>query len=300
MASVQSRLFTALLRVVNKKDFLKRQLQSGKTSFLDCSEPSAFAKKRLHIEKLEASGHNVFMLSHPAAKNGIHIIYLHGGAYVQGFTKLHWSFITQMIESTHCTVIAPDYPLAPKYTYKATSELVISVYKQVIANTDPANVILMGDSSGGGLALAVAQQLKKDNISQPAQIILLSPWLDITLSNKEIEELDSRDPFLGIKGLLMAGRAYAGDTDPHHFLLSPIYGSLEGLGIISVFAGTNEMLVADTRKLKLIADARGIPFRYFEYPEMIHAWMLFDFPESRTARKQIFELIKDPVFRSGL
>ncbi|GAB3011058.1 alpha/beta hydrolase [Niabella terrae] len=300
MASVQSRVFTALLRVVNKKGFLEKQLLAGKTSFFDCSEPSAFAKRRVHIEKLEAAGHNVFTLSHPTEKNGMLVLYLHGGAYVQGFTKLHWSFITQMIESRHCTVIAPDYPLAPKYTYKATSEFVISVYKQVVANTDPENVILMGDSSGGGLALAVAQQLKKDNISQPAQIILLSPWLDITLSNKEIGALDSRDPFLGIKGLLMAGRAYAGDTDPYHFLLSPIYGSLEGLGVISVFAGTNEMLVADTRKLKLIADAKGIPFRYFEYPGMIHAWMLFDFPESRTARKQIFELIGDPIFGSGL
>lgn len=245
-------------------------------------------------------GSNVFTLNHPIAKSSICVVYLHGGAYVQGFTKLHWSFITQMIESTHCTVIAPDYPLAPQYTYKATFELVISVYKQVTVNTDPANIILMGDSSGGGLALAIAQQLKKDNVSQPAQIILLSPWLDITLSNREIEALDSRDPSLGIKGLLMAGRAYAGDTDPYHFLLSPIYGSLEGLGFISVFAGTNEILVADTRKLKQIADAKGIPFRYFEYPGMIHAWMLLGFPESRTARKQIFELIDEHIFGSEL
>lgn len=245
----------------------------------------------MHVKKDVVLGCNIFTLDQPAVENTTRVIYLHGGAYVQGFTKFHWSFITQMVEEAQCAVIAPDYPLAPVHTYETTFELVESVYRKVIVSNPPSSVVLMGDSSGGGLALALAQKLKEKGMPQPSQIILLSPWLDITLSNQEIKNLDSKDPFLGIEGLTEAGLKYAGGKDPFHFQLSPIYGSLNGLGAISVFVGTREILVADTRKLKRIADASGIPIAYFEYPDMVHAWMLFDFPESRRAKEQIFRLI---------
>ncbi len=95
--------------------------------------------------------------------------------------------------------------------------------------------------------------MKHENIVQPYQIILLSPWLDITLSNPGINEVNGFEPLMGIEGLRQAGKKYAGEANPNHYLLSPIYGSLEGLGKISVFIGTKDILVADTRKLKALA-----------------------------------------------
>jgi acetyl esterase/lipase len=150
----------------------------------------------------------------------------------------------------------------------------------------------MGDSSGGGLALAFAQLLRNDSVAQPGQIILLSPWLDIGLTNPAIRDVDPSDNFLGVDGLKMAGEAYAGGVRPDYYLLSPVYGPLNGLAGISVFIGSREILVADTRKLKSLAEEKGIALNYYEYPEMFHAWMLFNLPESKKARLEILELIR--------
>jgi acetyl esterase/lipase len=135
--------------------------------------------------------------------------------------------------------------------------------------------------------------MKFESIAQPNQIILLSPWLDITLKNPEIEEIDPVDPFLGVSSLREAGKIYAGDTDPENYLLSPINGPLDGLGQITLFIGTNDLLVADTRKLKAIAHAKGVVINYYEYQEMTHVWMLLNFPESKKAKQEIIELIRN-------
>lgn len=200
-------------------------------------------------------------------------------------------FLADLIKATNCTITAPDYPLAPAHTYEDAFAMAVIIYKQLITHTNPEDLIVMGDSSGGGFALALAQLLRDENIQPPGRLILLSPWLDITLSNPEIKEIDPSDPFLGIEGLLKAGRSYAGKTPPDNPLLSPIYGSLQGLPGITVFAGANEILVADTRKLKRLAEAEGVPLDYYEYANMFHAWMLLNFPESHQARKQITGLI---------
>jgi epsilon-lactone hydrolase len=150
----------------------------------------------------------------------------------------------------------------------------------------------MGDSSGGGFALALAQKMREENNDKANQIILLSPWLDITLKNTNISALDSEDPVLGISGLQRAGKAYAGDSDPNNYLLSPINGQVEGLGKISIFIGTKDILEADTRRFKSITKEKGININYYEYKDMIHVWPLFDLPESKKAIEQIISQVR--------
>ena len=152
----------------------------------------------------------------------------------------------------------------------------------------------MGDSAGGGFALALAQKSKVDDIQQPRKIILLSPWLDISLGNPQIEEVDPFDPFLGVPGLRKAGAAYAGNSDPANFLLSPIYGPLQGLAQISLFIGSRDILVADARKLYRLATQQGTSINYREYESMLHVWMLLNFPESKKAQREIMDLIMQP------
>jgi acetyl esterase/lipase len=125
-------------------------------------------------------------------------------------------------------------------------------------------MILMGDSSGGGFALALAQNLRVENIKL-RQLILLSPWLDITLTNPLIKYLDPEDPFLEAESLKQAGTLYSKGINADHYLLSPINGSLKGLGKISVFIGSKDLLVADARRLRDRAQMEGIDLNYFEY-----------------------------------
>lgn len=245
------------------------------------------------VEKTLEDGHSLFTLNKKQIVGQKTILYLHGGAYIDSFVKPHWDFMLKLIQELDCAIVAPDYPLAPDNTFRQTFAMLLKVYKALVKEIDPAGLILMGDSSGGGLALALAQLSRNERLSQPQQIILLSPWLDISLSNPEIMDVDPSDNFLGTEGLKMAAEAYTGGVQKNYYLLSPIYGDLEGLARISLFIGAREILVADARKLNRLAKEKEIHINYREYPGMFHAWMLLNLPESKKARKEIIELIRN-------
>ena len=293
MASLVSKAFIIFLKLINKKSFLKKQFDYGKFDFYTSPKPPQSLSNRCLIQHRTLHERNVFTLRPKQHSTDKHILYLHGGAYVQNFVRQHWTFIGLLIDTLHCTITAPDYPLAPKHSYKDAFAMVVSLYKELIHHVLPSNLILMGDSAGGGFALALAQYLRTKNIPQPKQIFLLSPWLDITLRNPEILAIDPKDPFLGIEGLRRAGITYAGDADPESYMLSPINGSLEGLAKIHLFIGTRDILVADSRKLKVLLQEKGIAMYYYECEDMIHVWMLLNFPESKMAQGEIIRLIKE-------
>ena len=291
MASRESRLFYLFLRFIQKKKFLEMQFVFGKFDFYNCKEPPKEIHNVCHVEKRQVNGRNVFVLKPKAKRSDIQILYLHGGAYVQNFVKQHWTFLSFLVEHTNCTITAPDYPLAPMHTYLDAFEMVIPLYKEIVLQGNSANTILMGDSAGGGFALAMAQRMKRDDVAQPTKIILLSPWLDIKLKNPEIEKIDLIDPFLGVAGLRKAGLSYAGNSNPENFMLSPIYGPLEQLGSISLFIGSRDLLEADARKLNMLALEKDVSINYREYKDMVHVWMFLNFRESKEVRKEIIALI---------
>jgi acetyl esterase/lipase len=292
VASVQSKLFTIFLRLIHKKSFLGIQLATKRFQVFARNEPPAIVRKTCLVHKAQINGRNVITLQ-PLNKKptDTHILYLHGGAYIQSFNKFHWRFLSFLVKNTGCTIIVPDYPLAPSFTYKDSIEMVSAVYEQLNSTVSTNNLILMGDSAGGGLALAFAQKLVNDHRTPPSQIILLSPWLDITLTNPDIDDLVAIDPFLEKKSLQTAGALFAGNADPNHYLLSPVNGSLRGLQQITLIIGSKEILLPDARKLKSIAEKTGVELNFYEYEDMVHGWMFLNFPESKKVRRQIVDLI---------
>lgn len=294
MASIESKLYYYLLRLLKKKKFLEMQFAFGRFDFYNCKEPPKEIHKACHVSRQQIKGRNVFTLTpRAAASSGQHILYLHGGAYVQNFVKQHWRFLSQLVRATGCTVTAPDYPLAPASSYEEAFKMVLLLYREISVQPHNGNMLLMGDSAGGGFALALAQKIKLETLPAPRKIILLSPWLDITLSNPAIKDLDRLDPFLSVEGLRKAGLAYAKGAATNHFMLSPINGPLRGIGEISIFIGSRDLLVADTRELKKRAAAQGIVVNYREYEDMVHVWMFLGFPEATAAQQEIFDLISD-------
>ncbi|MFA9398083.1 MAG: alpha/beta hydrolase fold domain-containing protein [Clostridiaceae bacterium] len=291
MPSIQSKFLNIILKHSNIKSSFDRAFDSGKFGKGNICEPPEKLYSCLNIEKMQSEGRNVFILKPKNKPTKTHILYLHGGGYIYNFNKIHWRFLNTLVQTLNCTIIAPDYPLAPNYTYKDSFEMLIPIYKKLIDEVGEKNLILMGDSSGGGFALALAQKMKKENNNTANQIILLSPWLDISLKNKDISSIDSKDPILSISGLKRAGKAYSGSSSPDNYLLSPINGEIEGLGKISIFIGTNDILEADARKFKTIAQERNISINYFEYKDMFHVWPFFNLPESKKALGQIINLI---------
>jgi|SRR5690606_31982873 acetyl esterase/lipase len=291
MASLESKAFSVFLTLINKKAFLRKQFEFGRFDFFQSPQPHRELRRKCTVETRTFHNRNVFTLHPKQTASGTHILYLHGGAYVQNFTKQHWTFLGMLIDATRCTITAPDYPLAPTHTYRDVFAMMVPLYKELTRSAHPSRIIVMGDSSGGGMALALAQLIAKENGPQASVLILLSPWLDITLENPAILDIDPLDPFLGIDGLKKAGASYAGDAPSDHYLLSPINGPAEGLPDVYLFAGSRDILTADARKWVSLMKQQGKAVHYYEYKDMIHVWMLLNFPESRNAREKIISIV---------
>ena len=291
MSSIQAKAINVVLRVLSMKRSVNRMRERVENGDRTYTEPSQRLHRKHTITKRELNGHLVWTMAPKENACAKHIIYLHGGAYVNSFAPQHWTLMSKLVQALNCTITAPNYPHAPEYYVHDVFALMLPLYNELAANAGAQNITLMGDSSGGGISLALAQRLRDDGLAQPGHVILLSPWLDASLSNPEIAEFDKIDPFLGVAGLTYGGQVYARDVDPQSWLVSPVYGSLKGLAPISLFIGTRDILYPDCRKLKERAKAEDVRINYREYDGMVHNWMLGPMPEARQAIKEIVEII---------
>ena len=287
-ASLQAKLLQSIIGISGLKNKIEKDLIKGEFSQKASSIPKSIQKK--YNINIEIKNDRPIWTLKPK-QNGTEkvILYLHGGAYIYNLSKQHWQLIESLMNQTNATLVVPDYPLAPTSTCINAFECIEYAFSVMTKNISPENIILMGDSAGAGLALSFAQKLRNDKkAKQPSQIILLSPWLDVTMTNQAIIYIDSKDKILGVKGLEMAGKAYSGELNTQDYKVSPIYGDIKGLGQISVFTGTKDLLIADARQLKHIAKTNSIELNYYEYPNMFHDWVIItSLRESEHALKQI-------------
>ncbi|WAL67491.1 alpha/beta hydrolase [Amycolatopsis cynarae] len=256
------------------------------------ARPPATVRRHLSVECEEIHGRPVYTLRPRGRPSSRHVLYLHGGAYVHQIQRDHWSFLSRLVRATGCTATAPLYPLAPNHHYDDTIALVEAVYKEKLGGVAPQDQILMGDSAGGALSLVLARKLRDEGRPQPREIVMISPWLDVTLADPDQLDHDRHDPYLAIPGLREAGRLYAGSLDPDDPLVSPLHGDLRGLGALTVFVGTRDVLLSDARRLRAKAAAQGVPLEYHEYPGMFHAWVIAGIPEAKRAGSLIAEIVQ--------
>lgn len=207
--------------------------------------------EKCEITNSEFMGRKVFTISPKnIQKSRKEILYLHGGAYMAEATEKHWEFLQQIVKDTGIEIIMPDYPLAPKYDYKDVFQMVEPLYKEIIEKEDVENLIIMGDSAGGGLALALEEKLAKGNVLIPEKTILISPWLDVRLTNPEIDEIQKNDKELKKETLKLAGISYSGKDGLNSYLVNPINGDVSKLKNINILIGTYDILYPDVKKLK--------------------------------------------------
>jgi len=290
MTSFQSKIVCRLLQKFKFNERLGRMIEKNDFSQKK-SNPNQYLKGICHIDIQTYCNQNTYRLQPKNQASEHWIFYLHGGAYVQGFQNIHWKFFKEIIKKTNHNIIALDYPLLPNHSSTDMYQMIKDVYFNLIEKVGSNHITLMGDSAGGGLALGFVQMLKKENKALPKQIILLSPWLDITLENPLIQKIQPYDPILKASSLKKIGEILSKDQDPKDFHLSPIYGSLEGLDRISIFTGTYDILLSDARALKSKIEQKGNHINYFEYLNMPHVWMFLGLPESKKAIEEIVKII---------
>jgi acetyl esterase/lipase len=216
------------------------------------------------------------------------VLYFHGGAYVEQPLLAHWIFLERLVKLTDCQIIVPIYPKAPTHTVLDVMPLLLDLYQSLQHH----DIVLMGDSAGGGLALSLAQLLNTKALSMPDSLILISPWLDISMSNKAIGYLQKRDPMLDMQMLKICADAYRGSVSSKDPLVSPLYGSLKNLCPITLFVGTHELFLSEARLLQNRAKEDGATLEYHEKKRMNHDYVLFPIPEAARARMIIAQHIK--------
>ena len=218
------------------------------------------------------------------------VFYIHGGAYEMDFIQVHWEFIEKLVKETNALVIAPAYRVVPFGTYKEAYDLIVPVYKKYCEDHPEKKIIMMGDSAGGGLALALAEYFKKEGIRFPDELILYSPWVDISMENEEIKEYIPREPLLEAGTIWPAAKGWAADLDLHDPLVSPIYGDLKGLRNVTVFLGTEEILYPDVTKMFHMLDA-DVSNELIVGEEMFHCYPLAPIEEAKPACRKIFHIV---------
>lgn len=213
------------------------------------------------------------------------LLYFHGGAYYNQFAPSHWRLMGTLCRKLNAQVVTPDYPLTPEYCYRDVFRMLQPLYRE-LANTDRP-IAVMGDSAGGGLALAISQYAMEAGLPLPARIDLLSPWLDLTMTDPRIEALDAVDPFLEPDSGRQICRWYSGGDDPRQYRTSPLYGPLKGLPPISIYTGTRDILNADAHALRARLARENQPCTFHEETGMIHTWMLFPCAEGNRTVAQL-------------
>ena len=259
-----------------------------------------YMKDEYNISEEEVENRPVYTITpKKGLTNDLVIMYVHGGSYVGDLEKEHWKTCSDIINQLGCTIIVPDYPLTPKYNYKDTINMMEALYKQLIENIDPSNFVVMGDSAGGGLSLALLEKVGEENIQMPNQTILISPWLDVRMNNPEIEKIEHNDPELNKSALKIAGENYAGKDGIDSYLVNPIDGPLDKLKNVSIFTGTNDILNPDVKVLQERAKDVGTTINVYETEGATHVWLLYRYkdkennPLVQEPYNQMIELLKN-------
>jgi acetyl esterase/lipase len=219
--SIKSKMLRASMRLHGYKNRLEKTMRNGTFNHTPASLPESLTTN-FNVTEAQVNGRSVWTIAPKTGATGTVILFIHGGAYITSVLSFQWTLLEDIAKRTNATIVVPDYPVAPENTYEQAHVFIELVYQQLLGKTSAGKIIIMGDSAGGGLALAFAEKLHSEGEQQPAQLILLSPWLDVTLSNPGITAADKNDPMLGVKGLQLAGQAYAGKQDPKYYLISPI------------------------------------------------------------------------------
>ena len=252
-----------------------------------------YVKEEYDLNKYEVVNRPVYVMAPKnGATNELVIMYIHGGSYVGDLEKEHWKTCGDIINKLGCTVILPDYPLTPKYNYKDTFNMMEALYKKVVDKVESSDFVIMGDSAGGGLALALVQKMGEDSIKMPNQTILKSPWLDVRMYNPRIEKVYKNDPMLNKSALKLAGEKYAGKDGINSYLVNPIDGPLDKIKNVSIFTGTYDILNPDVKILEERAKEVGNTINIYETEKATHIWLLYKYKD-----KENDELVEGPYNR---
>jgi len=234
----------------------------------------------------------------PNASEDAVLLFLHGGGYVIGSPNSHRHLVANLSEETGLQSLLVDYRLAPEDPFPAAVEDAISVYAALLTHGFEAEeIVVAGDSAGGGLVLAMMLAARDADLPLPAAGICLSPWNDLTGTAKSLKINASVDPTVTKESLDFFASKYLGDEDAQNPYASPLFGDLTGLPPLLIQVGSVEVLLDDAVLLAERAKEAGVSVTLEVWDEMIHVWHRY-YPilqEAQEANARIGEYVRGIV-----
>ena len=198
-------------------------------------------------------------------------LYLHGGGYCTGSPATHRAITGHLATRCGARVFAADYRLAPEHAYPAAVDDAVAAYRGLIAEgAAPRDIVIGGDSAGGGLTVAAALRLRELALPLPRALVLFSPWVDLSL--ERIPPAPPGEVMLTLPWITQCARAYVARSDVRHPLISPVNADLAGLPATLIQVGTDEILLGDSRRLCERLQAAGVAVSYAEFPRRWHVF----------------------------
>lgn len=275
-----------IMRGLPLKPFLGRQMTNPDRDN-KALQPEKFSPEvELLIRQCARSRILTICADAPERRTNSHIIFLHGGGYAMQALSFHRRFAEQLAVQTGSYVSLLDFPLPPEVHCMETLNAVMRMYTALSLLYQHHRLILMGDSAGGGLALALRQLLNNTPAGHPAgehkrhvvpdRLVLYSPWLDISLSNLDSRSYHvRREALLPLAELQKSGKRYAGGLCMYDPRCSPLYGQVEELGKIQIFISEDELFYPDCMRFyERAAQARGTEIEVISEKRRLHCWPL--------------------------
>ncbi|MEQ5787624.1 alpha/beta hydrolase [Erythrobacter sp. NFXS35] len=269
-----------------------RQRMANRRLPEDAPMPDKF-RRDFQVADWEAEGHRVVTIHPKGGPGAWHMLYFHGGGFVQPMFKVHWPLVAAMVKSCGISVTVPLYPVVPEAPHAAQDAMADAVFAALAEHHDPARIILNGDSAGGHMALALALRLARAGAPMPGKLALFAPWLDLTLADPAIKAVEPHDIMLKIGTLRACGEMVAGTRDPASAEVSPLYTPGTELALLPptrIWTGRHDLFIVDSRSFADRLRAAGVDAKLYEYEAAPHVFMAIT--PTREAR-DVFALLKD-------
>ena len=225
------------------------------------------------------------------------ILYCHGGGYICGGLGYAGNLGVKLALATGFTVYSFAYRLAPEHPYPAAAEDANSVWEYLVGNiAEAAHIFLAGDSAGGNMALCMTQRLISEGKPAPRELLLFSPWTDMTGTSASYEANKDIDPVLNKEFVMNSAKAYIGDKDPADPAFSPLFGSFENFPPVFIMAGRNGILLDDSIRLKEKIDAAGGKAELDIEEKGWHVYLHMPGPMTRKALKRLAAHVSHEIY----
>jgi len=238
---------------------------------------------------ITVDGIEAFEIEVPQARPDRCILYFHGGAYVIGNAALFRDFTWRIGAAARARVLFFHYRLAPEHPFPAAIEDASKMHRWLADRIEPARIGFVGDSAGGGLALATAHKLRDEGSSLPGAVVALSPWTDLALTGASLIANADADPVITAALLPTFANRYLAGADPRHPYASPLYGNALGLPPVLIHVGSDEILRDDSVRMAERLREAGCEVEIEVWDRMVHTWHLYAriLPEGRNAIARI-------------